>query len=64
MLAGMAYFIFKIYRIYDPTQAFKYKFVKEFLTFFGKHYKEETENPPSHSFYSKCVISLGCIDHY
>ncbi|KAI7888484.1 uncharacterized protein EV154DRAFT_517588 [Mucor mucedo] len=35
MLAGMAYFIFKIYRIYDPTQAFKYKFVKEFLTFFA-----------------------------
>jgi uncharacterized membrane-anchored protein len=37
MFAGVAYFIFKIYRIYDVTQAEKYKFVKEFLTFFGKN---------------------------
>ncbi|KAI8096085.1 hypothetical protein BDF21DRAFT_354132 [Thamnidium elegans] len=35
MLAGIAYFVFKIYRIYDPTQAEKYKFVREFLTFFA-----------------------------
>lgn len=36
MFAGVAYFIFKIYRIYDPSQSEKYRFVKEFLTFFGK----------------------------
>ncbi|KAL7317728.1 hypothetical protein PS15m_004043 [Mucor circinelloides] len=35
MFAGVAYFIFKIYRIYDPSQSEKYKFVKEFLTFFA-----------------------------
>ncbi|KAI8084245.1 uncharacterized protein B0P05DRAFT_534793 [Gilbertella persicaria] len=34
--AAIAYFIFKIYRIYDPTQAYKYTYVKDFLTFFGK----------------------------
>ncbi|OAD08790.1 hypothetical protein MUCCIDRAFT_158968 [Mucor lusitanicus CBS 277.49] len=35
MFAGVAYFIFKIYRIYDPSQSEKYRFVKEFLTFFA-----------------------------
>ncbi|KAI8880857.1 hypothetical protein K501DRAFT_224053 [Backusella circina FSU 941] len=35
MCAGIAYFIFKLYRIYDPTQAYKYRFVNEFLTFFA-----------------------------
>jgi hypothetical protein len=35
MLAALAYFIFKLYRIYDPTQVEKYKYVREFLTFFG-----------------------------
>lgn len=36
MLAALAYFIFKIYRIYDPSQRHKYTYVSEFLTFFGK----------------------------
>lgn len=36
MFAAIAYFIFKIYRIYDPSQTEKYKYVKEFLTFFGE----------------------------
>ncbi|CAO3660061.1 unnamed protein product [Rhizopus stolonifer] len=35
LCAGAAYFIFKICRIYDKTQAHKYEFVKEFLTFFA-----------------------------
>ncbi|KAI8636448.1 hypothetical protein BD408DRAFT_426111 [Parasitella parasitica] len=35
MFAGIAYFIFKIYRIYDPSQIEKYTYVKEFLTFFA-----------------------------
>lgn len=38
MFAGIAYFIFKIYRIYDPSQAYKYVYVKEVLTFFGNIY--------------------------
>lgn len=33
---GVAYFIFKLYRIYDPSQAQKYIFTKDFLTVFGK----------------------------
>ncbi|CAO3692186.1 unnamed protein product [Umbelopsis ramanniana] len=33
--AAVAYFIFKIYRIYDPSQATKYKYTKDFLTFFA-----------------------------
>lgn len=36
LAAGVAYFIFKIYRMYDLSQAAKYQYVKEFLTFFGK----------------------------
>ena len=37
LAAGCAYFIFKIYRIFDPDQpADKYKNIKNFLTFFGK----------------------------
>ncbi|KAI9486234.1 MAG: hypothetical protein EXX96DRAFT_548219 [Benjaminiella poitrasii] len=35
MFAGIAYFIFKIYRIYDPSQRQKYIYVKEVLTFFA-----------------------------
>ncbi|KAI8072177.1 uncharacterized protein B0P05DRAFT_494327 [Gilbertella persicaria] len=35
LAAGIAYFIFKIYRIYDYSQQAKYEFVKEFLTFFA-----------------------------
>ncbi|KAL7317687.1 hypothetical protein PS15m_004009 [Mucor circinelloides] len=35
LAAGVAYFIFKIYRIYDESQRQKYLFVKEFLTFFA-----------------------------
>jgi uncharacterized membrane protein len=35
LAAGVAYFIFKIYRMYDASQEAKYLFVKEFLTFFG-----------------------------
>ncbi|KAI8990930.1 hypothetical protein BDF20DRAFT_10457 [Mycotypha africana] len=35
MCAGIAYFIFKIYRIYDPSQRDKYKYVNETLTFFA-----------------------------
>ncbi|ORZ02590.1 hypothetical protein BCR43DRAFT_509751 [Syncephalastrum racemosum] len=35
LAAGCAYFIFKIYRIYDPDQAYKYLFVNKFLTFFA-----------------------------
>lgn len=34
--AGVAYFIFKIVRMYDPSQYDKFKFVRSFLTFFGK----------------------------
>ncbi|KAI9315233.1 hypothetical protein BX666DRAFT_1960563 [Dichotomocladium elegans] len=33
--AGCAYFIFKIARIFDPTQADKYRNIKNFLTFFA-----------------------------
>ncbi|GAB5590246.1 hypothetical protein Unana1_05146 [Umbelopsis nana] len=33
--AAVAYFSFKIYRIYDPSQADKYKYTKDFLTFFA-----------------------------
>ncbi|OZJ03082.1 hypothetical protein BZG36_03904 [Bifiguratus adelaidae] len=29
---GVAYFIFKLYRIYDPTQYAKYRYTKDFLT--------------------------------
>jgi hypothetical protein len=36
LAAGVAYFIFKICRIYDVSQAWKYKYVNEVLTFFGK----------------------------
>ncbi|PHZ07987.1 uncharacterized protein RHIMIDRAFT_270897 [Rhizopus microsporus ATCC 52813] len=35
LFAGVAYFSFKLYRIYDVSQAEKYKFVKDFLTFFA-----------------------------
>ncbi|CAO3657554.1 unnamed protein product [Mucor hiemalis] len=35
MVAALAYFIFKIYRIYDPSQTQKYTYVREFLTFFA-----------------------------
>ncbi|EIE87872.1 hypothetical protein RO3G_12583 [Rhizopus delemar RA 99-880] len=34
LAAGVAYFIFKICRIYDVSQAWKYKYVNEVLTFF------------------------------
>ncbi|CAM0142032.1 unnamed protein product [Umbelopsis sp. WA50703] len=33
--AAVAYFVFKIYRIYDPSQAGKYLYTKDFLTFFA-----------------------------
>ncbi|KAG2180656.1 hypothetical protein INT44_003663 [Umbelopsis vinacea] len=33
--AAVAYFVFKIYRIYDASQATKYKYTKDFLTFFA-----------------------------
>lgn len=33
--AGCAYFIYKIVRIFDPTQAEKYRNIKNFLTFFA-----------------------------
>ncbi|CEG73024.1 hypothetical protein RMATCC62417_08488 [Rhizopus microsporus] len=35
LAAGVAYFIFKICRIYDPSQAQKYRYVNEVLTFFA-----------------------------
>ncbi|KAI9471896.1 MAG: hypothetical protein EXX96DRAFT_622086 [Benjaminiella poitrasii] len=35
LTAGIAYFIFKIYRIYDKSQQEKYEYVKEVLTFFA-----------------------------
>ncbi|KAG1444464.1 hypothetical protein G6F56_010287 [Rhizopus delemar] len=35
LAAGVAYFIFKICRIYDASQAWKYKYVNEVLTFFA-----------------------------
>ncbi|KAG1054062.1 hypothetical protein G6F46_000507 [Rhizopus delemar] len=35
LAAGVAYFIFKICRIYDVSQAWKYKYVNEVLTFFA-----------------------------
>lgn len=35
LAAGVAYFIFKIVRMYDTTQKLKYEYVKEVLTFFG-----------------------------
>ncbi|KAI8982693.1 hypothetical protein BDB01DRAFT_160526 [Pilobolus umbonatus] len=35
IMAAMAYFIFKIIRIYTPDQAEKFRFVKAFLTFFA-----------------------------
>ncbi|KAI8375725.1 hypothetical protein EDC96DRAFT_605201 [Choanephora cucurbitarum] len=35
LAAGIAYFIYKIYRIYDETQRPKYVYVNEFLTFFA-----------------------------
>lgn len=65
MSASVAYFIFKIYRIYDESQVEKYRFVKEFLTFFGK-------TSPAYPFiffidtchYSNCIISVGRINNY
>ena len=36
LAAGCAYFIFKLVRMYDDSQAGKYMYVKNFLTFFGK----------------------------
>lgn len=47
--AAVAYFSFKIYRIYDPSQADKYKYTKDFLTFFGKRIENLTfsESGPS-----------------
>lgn len=42
LAAGVAYFIFKICRIYDPSQAQKYRYVNEVLTFFGKMYRQHT----------------------
>ncbi|RUS21499.1 hypothetical protein BC937DRAFT_92468 [Endogone sp. FLAS-F59071] len=36
LVIGVAYFTFKLYRIYDPSQAQKYVFTKDFLTVFGK----------------------------
>ncbi|KAI7872721.1 hypothetical protein BDF14DRAFT_1976411 [Spinellus fusiger] len=35
LAAGVAYFVFKIYRIYDQDQKYKYKNVGDFLTFFA-----------------------------
>jgi hypothetical protein len=35
ILAGICYFIFKIYRIYEPSQKEKYKNTFRFLTFFA-----------------------------
>lgn len=35
LLAGMAYFIFKLVRIYDPAQAYKYEAVRKSLTIFA-----------------------------
>ncbi|KAL1930624.1 hypothetical protein VTP01DRAFT_10786 [Rhizomucor pusillus] len=35
LAAGCAYFIFKIVRMYDPSQAHKYTYVRNFLTFFA-----------------------------
>ena len=36
LAAGCAYFIFKIVRMYTPSEQDKYKYVMKFLTFFGK----------------------------
>ncbi|KAI9259386.1 hypothetical protein BY458DRAFT_517232 [Sporodiniella umbellata] len=35
LAAGVAYFIYKIYRIYDSSQVNKYRYVNEVLTFFA-----------------------------
>lgn len=35
LLAGMAYFIFKLVRIYDPAQEYKYEAVRKSLTIFA-----------------------------
>lgn len=35
LLAGMAYFIFKLVRIYDPVQGYKYEAVRKSLTIFA-----------------------------
>lgn len=35
-LLTIAYFLFKIIRMYEPSQEIKYKFSRRFLTFFGK----------------------------
>ncbi|KAL0091270.1 hypothetical protein F4703DRAFT_1838167 [Phycomyces blakesleeanus] len=35
LMAGVAYFVFKIYRIYDINQHYKYIGVSDFLTFFA-----------------------------
>lgn len=37
LAAGVAYFIFKICRMYDASQAPKYFYVRSFLIFFGKN---------------------------
>ena len=34
-LLAMAYFIFKLARMYQADQAYKYKYTRNFLTFFG-----------------------------
>ena len=34
-LLAIAYFIFKLVRIYTPDQQYKYQFTSKFLTFFG-----------------------------
>jgi hypothetical protein len=66
MFAAMAYFIFKIYRIYDDSQAEKYRYVREFLTFFGKisitNLRFFFFNLPL--FHSKRIFGTRCIDHY
>ncbi|KAI8373140.1 uncharacterized protein BYT42DRAFT_579332 [Radiomyces spectabilis] len=36
LVAGIAYFVFKLARIYDPGEEANYRYFKEFLTFFGK----------------------------
>ena len=45
-LLAIAYFIFKLVRVHDPTQASKYRFTSKYLTFFGTFPCRAEGNPP------------------
>ena len=38
LVLALAYFIFKLVRMYEPTQAHKYQNTRNYLTFFGKFF--------------------------